>query len=143
MMRNIFSMVVAGALSLGAVGSAAAQDACQTGGRLTQAVGSVMVDKGTGFAPGVLGTSLVSGDKVSVLGQGKAVVDFGSDRTLTVASSTTEIVNVPGCGFGLTNSGTVNPALAIAGTLAVGAGLSAAISAADNTNGTIIIPVSP
>lgn len=144
MMRTMFVMLAAGALSLGAVASATAQDSCQTAGRLATAVGNVMVDKGSGFAPGVLGTSLVSGDKVSVLGQGQAVVDFGNDRKLTVASSTTEIVQVPACGFGMTDSGGINPAVGIAGTLAVGVGLSAAISAADSSSGTVIIvPVSP
>ncbi|WP_018964076.1 hypothetical protein [Ancylobacter sp. FA202] len=143
MMRTKFSVVIVGVLSLGAFETAMADDACQTSGRLAQTVGTVMVDKGNGFAPGVVGTSLVSGNRISVLGQGQAVVDFGNQKTLTVPGSTTEIVQVPGCGFDLTNSGGMNPAVGIVGTLAVGAGLSAAISASDGKSGTVIFPVSP
>lgn len=142
-MRIVLSMAALAALSFGAAGSAAAQDACQTAGRLASAVGSVMIDKGNGFTPGVIGTSLKTGDKVSVRGQGNAVVDFGDNRTVTVPSSTTETLRAPGCGFGVTNSGG-NPALGIGGMLAATGGVAAAISSIDNGGSSvIIIPVSP
>ncbi|TCK31135.1 hypothetical protein EV667_1240 [Ancylobacter aquaticus] len=102
-----------------------------------------MVDRGNGFAPGVIGTSLKTGDTVSVRGQGNAVVDFGNDRTVTIPSSTTEMLRAPGCGFGVTNSGGINPALGIAGMLAAGGGLAAIISASDGKSGSFILPVSP
>ncbi|WP_371345142.1 hypothetical protein [Ancylobacter sp. IITR112] len=143
-MRSVLTLAAVVALSFGVAGNAAAQDGCQTSGRLASAAGSVMVDKGNGFVPGVVGTALKTGDKVSVRGQGNAVVDFGNNRTVTVPSSTTETLRAPGCGLDLTNSGSANPALGIAATLAVGGGLAAAISAADSSSGTTIItPVSP
>jgi hypothetical protein len=142
-MRIVLSMAAVAALSFGAAGAAAAQDACQTAGRLASAAGSVMIDKGNGFTPGVIGTSLKTGDKVSVRGQGNAVVDFGDNRTVTIPSSTTETLRAPGCGFGVTNSGG-NPGLAIGGMLAGAGGLAAALSTIDSSGSSvIIIPVSP
>lgn len=143
LMRIVLSMAAVAALSFGAAGTAAAQDACQTAGRLASAAGSVMIDKGNGFTPGVIGTSLKTGDKVSVRGQGNAVVDFGDNRTITIPSSTTETLRAPGCGFGVTNSGG-NPGLAVGGMLAAGGGLAAALSTLDSSGSSvIIIPVSP
>lgn len=146
MMRTVFSLAAAAAVSFGFVGGAAAQGDCQTTGQLASAVGSVMVDKGNGFAPGVIGTSLKTGDKVSVRGQGNAVVDFGDNRTVTIPSSTTETLRAPGCGFGLTNSGGMDPALGIAATIGAGIGLSAIVSSVDgssNRTGGATVPVSP
>ena len=142
-MRIVLSMAAVAALSYGGAGAAADQDECQTAGRRASAAGSVMIDKGNGFTPGVIGTSLKTGDKVSVRGQGNAVVDFGDNRTVTIPSSTTETLRAPGCGFGVTNSGG-NPGLAIGGMLAGAGGLAAALSTIDSSGSSvIIIPVSP
>jgi len=138
MKRFVAYASVAGLLSLGMIGSAAA-DACQTTGTLAEAVGTVLVDKGQGFAPGVVGASLKGGDKVAVQGPGSAVVDFGNERTVTVPSSTTETLRVPGCGVVLDSSTGL-----VIGTVAVGGGIAAAIALSNNDskNG-IIFPVSP
>ena len=138
MKRCVAYVSVAGLVSLGMIGSAAA-DACQTTGTLAEAVGTVLVDKGQGFAPGVVGASLKGGDKVAVQGPGSAVVDFGNQRTVTVPSSTTETLRVPGCGLALDNSTGL-----VIGTVAVVGGIAAAIALSNNDskNG-IIFPVSP
>lgn len=144
MRQFVVPAVLAGILSVSALSTAQAQDACQTGGTLTQAVGSVMVDKGRGFVPGVIGTSLKGGDRISVRGPGSATVDFGSNRTLMVPASTTEVIRVPGCGLLQTNAGSVNPALGIAGMLAGGGALAAIISTTtDEKRRTVFFPVSP
>ncbi|UOK72791.1 hypothetical protein [Ancylobacter polymorphus] len=138
MKRCVAYVSVAGLVSLGMIGSAAA-DACQTTGTLAEAVGTVLVDKGQGFAPGVVGASLKSGDKVAVQGPGSAVIDFGNERTVTVPSSTTETLRVPGCGLALDDSTGL-----VIGTVAVGGGIAAAIALSNegSKNG-IIFPVSP
>lgn len=142
MKRSVISMVVIGGLSFGAIGSAAA-DVCATTGRLTVATGSVLVDRGSGFVPGVIGASLKGGDKIAVRGQGNAVVDFGNNRTLTIPGSTTEVVRVPGCGLIQTNSGSIGPTAGIFGTLALTGGIAAAISTTEGKSGVIVFPVSP
>lgn len=138
MKRSFVFLAVAGVFSFGAVGSAAA-DACQDGGTLTEIVGTVMIDKGQGFVPGAVGASLKGGDKVSVQGPGSAVVDFGSERTVTIPGSTTETLRVPGCGLVMDSTTGL-----ILGTVAVGGGVAAAIAASDSGGGTtVIFPVSP
>lgn len=138
MKRSTVSMVAGVVLSLGAAGTAAA-DVCETAGTLTEVVGSVMVDKGQGFAPGAVGMSLKGGDKVSVQGPGSAVVDFGSQRTVTVPGSTTETLRVPGCGLVIDST-----TGAIVGVVAVGGGIAAAIALSDSSSSSIpFFPVSP
>ncbi|WP_371347720.1 hypothetical protein [Ancylobacter sp. IITR112] len=129
---------VAGLACLGLAGPAAA-DACQTTGTLASAAGTVLVDRGQGFTPGTVGISLKGGDKVAVQGPGSAVVDFGNDRTVTVPSSTTETLRVPGCGLA------VDPSTGmVVGAVAVGGGIAAAIALSDNGgNNGLIFPVSP
>lgn len=145
-MKRTFLMVAAlGAVSIGAVGSASA-DVCLTQGTLAQAVGTVLVDKGAGYAPGVIGTSLKNGDKITVQGPGTAVVDFGNDRTLTVPASTTETLRAPGCGgFASNNNSTLigGPAVGVFGSLALGGAVAAAISASDGNSGVQFFPISP
>ncbi|GLK74134.1 hypothetical protein KHC23_01805 [Ancylobacter dichloromethanicus] len=143
MKYSIFAVVMAGCLSVGAMGSAKADDACLAAGRLTQAVGSVMVDRGNGFVPGVIGTSLRGGDKIAVRGQGRAVVDFGDDRTLMVPASTTETIRVPGCGMLQTNASGISPTVGTFGMLAIAGATAAAISTTDSKSGTVFFPVSP
>lgn len=138
MKRFVACTAVAGFVSLGMIGSAAA-DACQTTGTLAEAVGTVLVDRGQGFASAAVGASLKGGDKVAVQGPGRAVVDFGNERTLTVPSSTTETLRVPGCGLAIDASTGL-----VVGTVAVGGGIAAAIALSDNGSDTrIIFPVSP
>ncbi|WP_428029113.1 hypothetical protein [Ancylobacter sp.] len=143
MKKLVFSAVLAGTLSIGALGSAYADDGCQTAGTLTQAVGSVMVDKGKGFTPGVVGASLRVGDKIAVRGPGSAVVDFGNERTLMVPASTTETIRVPGCGL-IQTQAPLDPTLGVLGMLAGTGAVAAIISASDGKSGTtIFFPVSP
>lgn len=138
MKSSVWVGVIAGVASLAALGSAAA-DECQTAGTLTEIVGTVVVDKGEGFAPAVVGTSLKNGDKVAVQGSGSAVVDFGKERTVTVPGSTTETLRAPGCGVVLDETGAV-----IVGTVAIGGGIAAALAASDgSSNRTPFFPVSP
>ncbi|MDQ0348994.1 hypothetical protein J2S76_003428 [Ancylobacter vacuolatus] len=123
---------------LGMAGSAVA-DVCQTTGTLTEAVGTVLVDSGQGFANASVGASLKGGDVVSVHGAGSAVVDFGSDRTVMVPGSTTTALQVPGCGLAMDSS----TGLAI-GAVAIGGGIAAAVALSDNGSGNgFIFPVSP
>ena len=138
MKSSVWIGVLTGIASLATLGSAMA-DECQMAGTLTQVVGTVVVDKGQGFAPGVVGTSLKNGDKVAVQGSGSAVVDFGNQRTVTVPGSTAEMLRAPGCGFVLDETGAV-----IVGTVAVGGGIAAAIAASDGSSNRIpFFPVSP
>lgn len=144
MKRSFLTMAVLGTVSIGTIGSAAA-DICLTTGTLTQAVGTVMVDKGAGYTPGVIGTSLKNGDKITVQGPGSAVVDFGNDRTLTVPASTTETLRAPGCGaFAMSSPSAIGgPAVGIFGSLALGGAVAAAISASDGNSGVQFFPISP
>ena len=138
MKSSVWIGVLTGIASLAALGSAVA-DECQTAGALTQVVGTVVVDKGQGFAPAVVGASLQNGDKVAVQGSGSAVVDFGKERTVTVPGSTTATLRAPGCGVVLDETRAV-----IVGTVAIGVGIAAAIAASDGgSNRTPFFPVSP
>lgn len=110
MMRIFSSILTAGAVSLAAMGSAAALEGCPTTGHLASASGLVIVDTGEGFQRGVIGTSLKTGDQIVVHGEGNAIVDFGNDRTMTVASSTIETVRVPDCGQQALDSSGMKPA---------------------------------
>ncbi|WP_428031366.1 hypothetical protein [Ancylobacter sp.] len=138
MNRSVLFAAAAAFFSVGTAGAALA-DACQTTGTLTELVGTVMIDKGQGFAPGFVGAALKGGDKVAVQGPGSAVVDFGTNRTVTIPGSTTETLRVPGCGLVIdTTTGM------IIGTVAVGGGIAAAIALSDSgSNKTIFFPVSP
>lgn len=109
-MRILSSILTAGAVSLAAMGSAAALEGCPTTGHLASASGLVIVDTGEGFQRGVIGTSLKTGDQIVVHGEGNAIVDFGNDRTMTVASSTIETVRVPDCGQQALDSSGLKPA---------------------------------
>ncbi|WP_018387863.1 hypothetical protein [Ancylobacter sp. FA202] len=138
MKRSVAYAVVVGFSFLGMAGAALA-DACQTTGTLTEAVGTVLVDRGQGFATASVGTSLKGGDMVSVQGTGSAVVDFGTDRTVMVPGSTTTTLQVPGCGLAVDS----NTGLVI-GAVAVGGGVAAAVALSDNGSGNgFIFPVSP
>ncbi|TCK16732.1 hypothetical protein EV667_4325 [Ancylobacter aquaticus] len=138
MKRLLRVVAIVGFASIVALGSAVA-DECQTAGTLTEVVGTVFVDKGQGFTPGVVGASLKNGDKVAVQGSGSAVVDFGNERMVTVPGSTTETLRAPGCGFVLDETGAV-----IVGAVAVGGGIAAAIAVSDSSSNRIpFFPVSP
>lgn len=138
MNRSVAYAVVVGFSFLGMAGSAVA-DACQATGTLTEAVGTVLVDRGQGFANASVGASLKGGDMVSVQGAGSAVVDFGSNRSVMVPGSTTETLRVPGCDVAIDS----NTGLVI-GAVAVGGGVAAAVALSDNGNGNgFIFPVSP
>nr|WP_281493581.1 hypothetical protein [Ancylobacter koreensis] len=128
-----------GLVMLGFAGAARA-DVCQTAGTLTEVAGTVVVDKGNGFVPGTVGTSLKSGDKVAVQGSGSAVVDFGSDRTVTVPGSTTETLKIPGCGLTLTE----DPTGLIVTTTVIAGGITAAVLVSDSDDKKVpFIPISP
>lgn len=124
---------------LGFAGSAAAQGACQTSGTLTQAVGNVVVDQGAGFKPASVGASLRSGDMVAVRGPGNAVVDFGSQRIVTVPGSSTQVLQPPGCAPVPNNTAQV-----VVPTLILIGGVWTAVEISDNNNKKIpFIPISP
>ena len=138
MKRSLAYATVAGFAFFGMAGSAAA-DVCQTTGTLTEAVGTVLVDKGQGFMNANIGASLRGGDKVSVQGPGSALVDFGSDRTIMVPGSTTTTLQTPGCGVAVDSSTGL-----VIGAVAVGGGVAAAIALSDNGSGNaFFFPVSP
>lgn len=139
MKRSVLFAAAMAAFSLDVAGAASAQT-CQTTGTLTEIVGTVMVDKGQGFVPGFVGASLDGGDKVAVQGPGSAVIDFGSDRTVTVPGSTTEIVRAPGCGLVMDST----TGLVVA-TVVIGGGIGAAIALSNDSgdNRTVFLPVSP
>ncbi len=144
-------MLAAGVLSLAAMGgaSAATQSSCNAPkshsvGKLGAITGTVMIDRGNGFVVAKTGDALKAGDKISVIGEGTAVFSYytGGTAPLTVASSSTKTV----CAKDTTAAivPTTDPTLAIAGTLAAGAGAAALISTADGKSGTtVFFPVSP
>lgn len=145
-MKRIFlSMTVACAVAVGAAGVAQADtndnsnDPCKVAGTLKEAVGSVAMDRGAGFTPAVIGASLKTGDKVAVQGPGSAVIDFGDGKTVTVPSSTTEVLRAPGCGFAWGS----DPTVVILGTAVVGGGIAAAIALSDSGSSAQFFPISP
>jgi hypothetical protein len=136
---TLIAILAAGCLpGLGHIEKAAA-DPCATPGVLTSFQGNVLVDRGNGFKTGAIGLSLKAGDKVSVVGAGNAVVDFGNSNVVTIASSTTETLRAPGCSsLGISN-GDVADTIAVTG----GVGVAAAIALANDRESKSVLPVSP
>ncbi|QFR33444.1 hypothetical protein [Ancylobacter sp. TS-1] len=137
MKRTASAVVVLCAGILGFAGSAAAQGTCGTSGTLTQVVGNVVVDQGAGFKSASVGSSLKAGDKVAVRGPGNAVVDFGSQRLVTVTGSTTRVIQAPGCAF-VPN----DVAKIVVPTMILVGGVWTAVEISDNKKNRFI-PISP
>ncbi|MGE0765718.1 MAG: hypothetical protein AB7L90_04585 [Hyphomicrobiaceae bacterium] len=109
---------------------------CAATGVLASFQGNILVDRGDGFKAGAVGLSLKAGDKVSVVGPGNAVVDFGNSRLVNIAGSSTETLRAPGCSvFGASNGGAV-------ATIAVVGGVAAAIALSAGRKSKSV-PVSP
>ena len=116
----------------------AAAAGCATAGILTSFQGNILVDRGDGFKAGAVGLSLKSGDKVSVVGPGSAVVDFGNSNVVTVPSSTTQTLRAPGCSSFLSTSKT-----GVVATVLVAGGVAAAITLANDRKHRSTRPLSP
>jgi|LNFM01.1.fsa_nt_gb hypothetical protein len=131
---TLFAILAAGCVTgIGHIEKAAAFS-CATTGVLTSLEGKILVDRGDGFKAGAVGLSLKAGDKVSVVGAGNAVVDFGNSKVVTIGSSTTETVRAPGCS--VTN--TSNRGVVI--TIAVASGVAAAIALSHHRKSRSISP---
>lgn len=172
MMRIFSSILMAGAVSLGAVSGASAltNDICnapgkQPVGKLTATEGSVLIQRGDGFERAVTGTELKAGDKITVIGDGNAEFAYITGKQLAVARSSTETVCATESATGslayvepLTSvSSTLgsstsrppfevpqdNAPLMIFGMIGAGAGLGGVISTTQGNSRTIIFPVSP
>lgn len=167
MMRIFSSILMAGAVSLGAVSGASAltNDICnapgkQPVGKLTATEGSVLIQRGDGFERAVTGTELKAGDKITVIGDGNAEFAYITGKQLAVARSSTETVCATEPATGAlayvepVGSGPgVNPLpgfvpqdnapLMIFGMIGAGAGLGGVISTTQGNNRSIIFPVSP
>lgn len=139
MYRSVLAMSVIGAGFVGFIGSAAAQGACQTSGTVTQVVGNVLVDQGAGFRTASVGTSVGSGDRISVRGPGRAVVNFGSQQTISVPGSTTQVLRPPGCGLINPN----NAAKIIVPSAIIAGGTFAAVEISDSEKKLPYRPISP
>jgi hypothetical protein len=137
MNRILSLMALVGVVAVGGASIASAQVACSTSGVLVAAQGTVLLDRGAGFAPASVGTSVQAGNRISVQGAGNAMVDFGGARTVTVSSSSTQ--TLPGCGlFQDANTGAV-----VVGTVVVAGGIGAAIALSNDDSSTPFFPISP
>jgi hypothetical protein len=115
----------------------AAATSCAATGVLTSFQGNILVDRGDGFKPGTIGLALKAGDKVSVVGAGNAVVDFGNSNVINIASSSTETLRPPGCSLVHTSP------RGVAVTIAVVGGVAAAIALSNERKSKTTRPISP
>jgi hypothetical protein len=133
---TLIAILAAGCVSgMGHIEKAAAAG-CAASGILTSFEGNIRVDRGDGFRPGAVGIALKAGDKVSVVGPGNAVVDFGNSNVITIAGSSTETLRPPGCSFLSTSNG------GVVATIVVVGGVAAAIALSNGRNSRSV-PISP
>jgi hypothetical protein len=135
---KLIAILAAGCFTGMGLSEKAAASECATSGILTSIHGNILVDQGEGFRPGAVGLTLRSGDKVSVVGTGSAVIDFGNSKVVTIPSSTTQTLRAPGCGFlGASNTGRAVVAIAVVG------GVTAAIAFSSDRKNKTNRPISP
>lgn len=123
------------------ISTASAQGTCPATAVLASVQGNVLVNSGSGFTPGRVGSVIRAGDQVSVRGSGNAVVDFGGGRIVSVPASSTQAVRAPGCGATIAQP--ADPTAMIVGGIAGAAAIGGGIALSNNGGGNDLPPIRP